>query len=1104
MQKLIKSLVGLASGGEHPREIGVAVLLGTLAGFLQGWNLAFALVLLAALVLRASWKMFAQAWAVALALAWTLTPLTYRVGQVLLNLTPLGDWLTPHADSVWLVFFDLDCYTLLGGLVVGPIFGLPAACCAGWAVLWLQRRYEALKDWQELQSSRVLRFAWWFLMGTSKGAKQPAKAPWFRPAGASLTGLVMAPAMIAGWFLLPSLAERGVLQGMTAANQAEVNAERLELSLSEGVLTIEGLQFADPANLDQDRLRVEHLTAMLKPGPLLRGNVVVEQVLVDGISCDVPRERRARPFSFKLPDFAVTAAEPGDSADKDSYSLPNLMPEWKQLASRFRQLQQLLEGVEKLAELRDRVPAAGQKSAPSTAREEAEISPAYRELRSRRHSFAGPRPRVWIQDVRVRGMPADWGLGQDAALQLTDLASDPRLAGRPARLLLVGYGGAVQASAVFNVHSPGVPHLVAFSARDISLQKLVDPTKLSGKMNVGGGKLTLTGKGTMTGQGFDLPLSVSAKELDLKLASASAVGGLSADLWNQGLNKLGGLELQARVTGRWSAPRLHVDADELAARLQDQLRAAGHDVLSKAVEQQLARGQQLVQKAVEKERQKIEAALNQGEQAAAQVVENVKKEADQAQQAVAAGKQQIKADVDKAMTKLGGGLFGDKIAGAIAENLPHREALPARVDAPKSEVAPTATASNGAGQVTREGSVVGPYTELRPSAVAPRVGRQDPYSQLNLASPPNTAAPPVYTQNSSVQPSVADTRTPGQVYADRYSGAAVPSTAPAIVDLRPDRYAPQTTPSHGASPPRREAQPDPAYSTSPPGDPYPTTPYPATRWSASPEQSLPYPNTQNHYPGRSDPSAGAYNHNPSPANGYSVPQYRGNPSAGSYAETPPALSPRRAAETTANESVRQSPRLGRKYDFYEDEAAAVQQHANPNARMTGRGPAYAPEEGGHAIAEDSSVGIVQDGPHSAPRWANSPIRQAPAVQPGFPQDIPPEQSDEWRIKRWTRQAKEGVTGMIFGASETNPPQPQNVPPQNLSVRPGPTYQPPQYQYAPQYDAQYAPPQNQPQPSDARYGQRPSFPRPGMTSRQSQNLPLSQPQAQESKPWYKFW
>jgi hypothetical protein len=1143
MQKLYRSLLGVARGGVHPREIALAVLLGVLAGFVQGWNLSLGVVLLAALLLNAPWKMLGQAWATAFGLAWALTPVTFRLGHYLLSETPVGEWLEPHADGIWIVLLDLDRYTLLGGLVLAPLIAVPAAVTIGWATHLLQVRFQNLQEKiqanQHWQASRAIRFACWLLLGSMAKAAQGAPKPrWFRPVGLGLTGVVIVPLLGCSWFYLPGHVQGGILRGLMAVNQAEVNVQRMDLSLSEGTLAIEGLRMADPRNLDQDRLRIDQLAAVLKPGPLLRGQVLIEQVRVDGLACDVPRERRAKPYALGMPLFdgddepADSPAEPGHSL----YALPEYMPDWKPIEGRLQQVKQLVERVEKLAGMSrsatSRLPlsrSAGDDSHPREAADDDEIPQAYRELRAKRHAFGQVRPRVWVQEVRATHLAPQWGLGDDATIQLTDLASDPRITRKPARLLVVAREGQLKADVQFNLHRPGMPHDLAFEAREVPLQKLVKPAKLPDTLTVTGGKLTLSGKGTLTSRQIDLPLRLTAKELDVKVGGTQPKGGLPADLWNQGLSKLGGLEMPSRLSGGWRSPRLRLNAKELAAKFQEQLRAAGHEVLAHAVEQQLAKGQQFAKEAAANAKAKAEKIVQTNvDRGIAVAQDTVKSELDQL-------KQHSPLDKLASGSPLGSGnALGSTVKGLLGDTMTDSSTtristpgsgalLQPSVKAPDNNVSVPPAASTAS--PTTPGAV-GAYTELRPGVAGPPGGYPDPYALRAQPSSPAVGAPFGSAINTGSSP------IPGSNAYNLYPSASAAGGGTASGTRNDSPYPPY--PNIGSTLPYPAALPDrtlPQRDTSPlPSAPYSNTPYPNTPYpsvpsypntgasSLYPSMSSPYPTTTPElYPRESGKSptdaANATNQHPTPKSPY--------PDAGALrsGDGSAARDGPRSTSAAAGSS-------GSSYDFYEDDP--------PPVEPRGRADVALPEPGG-AAPRSNPAGNVQPlagpslsgpplpqasmpAPGSGPGQAYDPLRgatsprnevsqtpvrstpngQGPPATNGTASAPPPAQNNEWRVTRWARGAKDGISGFLFGSS-----QPAAPPNSQAAPQPGTTVQG-QPQRPPQNNA----PQNHAAPSGVSANNQqmarrppPPSPRPGLTSRQSQTLLQPQPQTtQESKPW----
>jgi uncharacterized protein (DUF2062 family) len=131
MRKLSAAIRSALCGGTHPWHVAAAVLLGVLAAFLMGINLLLAAVLLLALVLNVRTRAWFAGHAAGLLVAWVLTPLTWHVGYLLLERTPLAGALADSSEGLSVVLLDLDRYTLVGGLVVGSAVAVLMAWLTG-------------------------------------------------------------------------------------------------------------------------------------------------------------------------------------------------------------------------------------------------------------------------------------------------------------------------------------------------------------------------------------------------------------------------------------------------------------------------------------------------------------------------------------------------------------------------------------------------------------------------------------------------------------------------------------------------------------------------------------------------------------------------------------------------------------------------------------------------------------------------------------------------------------------------------------------------------------------------------------------------------------
>ncbi len=130
MRQVTRALVGFIRGSSHPRSVAWAVYLGMLAGFVTGMNLTLAVLLLVVILLDVRTRVFLLSWAGGFALSWPLMPVTLRIGQFLLDRSPLGSQLARLGETPLMALLDWDRYALVGGAALAALGALPAASVA--------------------------------------------------------------------------------------------------------------------------------------------------------------------------------------------------------------------------------------------------------------------------------------------------------------------------------------------------------------------------------------------------------------------------------------------------------------------------------------------------------------------------------------------------------------------------------------------------------------------------------------------------------------------------------------------------------------------------------------------------------------------------------------------------------------------------------------------------------------------------------------------------------------------------------------------------------------------------------------------------------------
>lgn len=538
---LRRALLASLHGGRGPHHAAMAVAFGIVAGFVTGWNLSLALVLLLAALFNVRTKIFAIAWGAGLAVASLVSGATYRAGQLLLDGTPLGATIGAFGDSVWVAMFDWDCYTLAGGGAIG----LALAVAAAKLVVAFS------PPWEDAQAP-------------GQGLLRPY---WYLPVGCGLLVFALAP-----WQLGPLLAKRELLRQLAAVNGAPVEARDVRLSLWTGELEIEGLQFVDPARLDRDCVRIGLATTRVNPGALLRGRLAADKLTLSNLRVDVARRRAVpSPLSRTVAKPSYTQpAQASFTARKEEVEVDGYLRDWPLVRERLAWLGRLVAGLDALAAY----DAAGGSWPGQTRRSRSEL--------------ARPQPRVRIESVRAEELPHLWGLGRTSVLEIAGLTSHPSPEERPTRVEIMAPEFTAEIFAEFKLQKRQERHKVRFAAYDCQLTDWVEPASAHQAVVISGGKLDLQGEGWMTGKRLEMHLQLESKPLDVRVASHDRLAGVAGTIWDRGLRRLGGLRLEAKLAGPWTAPVLSVNAERLVAQFKHQLRAASEHELVAAIAEQLA------------------------------------------------------------------------------------------------------------------------------------------------------------------------------------------------------------------------------------------------------------------------------------------------------------------------------------------------------------------------------------------------------------------------------------------------------------------------------------------------------------------------------------
>jgi len=590
-------------GGRDPWAVGLAVMLGLIAGFVCGWNLTLAAVVLLALVINVPTRCFLIAWGGSVLASTWIAPVAARIGYVLLDGTALGSAIAALGSHPLVVLLALDDYQRLGGLVLAIVFAVPLATTAK---RWMVRRelraaaasddHESSAAPEQPPTARLSIAERWFghlLFGAAPSTSnvwpseenvtgKPRRGSWFRPFGVWAAVPYVTAVLTIVFGLGPIVVQNALLERLNQFNQATVEASNIDISLTDGSFQIQRLAMADANNLHQDRLVVQRVEGRLDPGQLLRGRLHIESANVDGLLFDVPRDVPAQavpgdhfvPHERPSPVASSISIASGERT-ADQVAIESRLAIWPELQAGFDNAQRSLKAFEHLV--------AWDTSQSPPRRTFTLLSHPWQ----KRSTLGDVSPIVRIDKMRIEHIAGPIDLGPRGLLEVTNVASRPAAEDPAPKVLVFAPAVRTELELKLDVVNQQPQHFVSVRAYDVNLPGLIDHATIDERIEIARGQLDLIGRGIFDRRGIDLPLQIEARGIGVTLPADRRLGGLRGELWNAGLRRAQRLRGEARLAGTWHRVALVIEPETLVQQLKHHLRAAAEHKLVAAIESDL-------------------------------------------------------------------------------------------------------------------------------------------------------------------------------------------------------------------------------------------------------------------------------------------------------------------------------------------------------------------------------------------------------------------------------------------------------------------------------------------------------------------------------------
>ena len=599
--KPLRILLGFSRRVQQTQGVALAVLLGLLAGFVGGWNLSLVALLLLAVVFNVRARTFFVMWAFGYALSWVLVPISFGLGRWLLDSTQLGEWLAANFDEQLIAWLGWDRYTLVGGILLGLFFAAPTVLGMR---AWRRRNVRAAQGAVEQNAPAAAETAGVSPLAaaaafnnSSRGAGGKLAAACNRFLGTdvevlaadsatanaglvrpwALWGLVAGLTMagLCAWWVAPRIVAAHLIEVLTWANGAEVAATRISVTPWTGNVEIHGLTAANPANPDQDRLRIGHLRGHVDMAALARGRLAIENMQMTGVTTGASREQTASVVrtsgpASESPNAAEAATEGALTAQGQELTLGDCIDCWGLAQDNAQRLEDLIHGL------------AGVNSLDTVARRQ---PLSLSEQRAARSPLGKHNPRVRVRELLVEGFPQDWRLGSDTQLRITDLASGGDADARPTRVVVRIPQHAIDLRVTLASHEAvAAGHLLEFHVFDLPAVSLLAPPSGRQRLVCESGMITVAGRGQITRRGLALAGTLRADRLSAQIIGGEPLGGLDPEVWNQALGAIGRLQTTFVVRGTLAQPALHLEPAQVAQHVEAELRSVGQHRLAAHLE----------------------------------------------------------------------------------------------------------------------------------------------------------------------------------------------------------------------------------------------------------------------------------------------------------------------------------------------------------------------------------------------------------------------------------------------------------------------------------------------------------------------------------------
>ncbi len=578
LRKLFKILRGKVSAF----QIASACLLASWIAFLPGIGQApglFFLFLSLLVILNANLFIAALVGIVAQLASLILLPLTFQLGQILIDGPTSGLW-TTLINAPVLAWFGFENYVASGGLLFGTLFGAAAAILVVRAVFGFRNKMAALENDSEAfnkwTSNLAVKGLAFILIGGIKGKKsyeELTKAKMgnpFRILGVILLAGSTVLVVIGIMILDTTIITNQVRDRLEEANGATVDLESLELIAEEGRVVITGLAITNPNQLETNLFEATTITADVSSRSLLQKKVALDELTITGGRVGSTRQL---PGQLTRPKPKVEK-EPPKTDDPETKGLDDYLEDADVWKERLSQAKKWLDQINPPSEEGEREDESERVDKGPSLQEQLQAQAdllGYANVRATHRITESPSFVIGLLQaggVKVAQMPEE-----TFSFSGVQLSSQPWLNPEPAELKLQTESDQLGLTWTLPVNSQGK---LALHLRDIPLSLIQEYITAARQVPMEGGTVTIQVDGPFAPSNLDMPVEVTIRD--------TTISGFEADE----------ILVPITITGSMTNPGVKVSdgalQDVIASAAQQALENKAKEEGKKFLEDQLGEG----------------------------------------------------------------------------------------------------------------------------------------------------------------------------------------------------------------------------------------------------------------------------------------------------------------------------------------------------------------------------------------------------------------------------------------------------------------------------------------------------------------------------------